>query len=65
MSYVEYSNELYKAIDKVRDAFWYDDVVDEIETIMWYAGMLEEFKNSDKSEWDKLLQKAHDILKIY
>ena len=31
MSYLEYSNELYKAIDKVRDAVWYDDVVDDIE----------------------------------
>lgn len=65
MSYIEYSNELYKAIDKVRDAVWYDDVIDDIETIMWYAGMSEEFKNSDKSEWNELLKSAYDILKIY
>ena len=65
MSYIEYNNELYEAIDKVRDAVWYDDVVDEIETIMWYAGLTEEFKNSDKKEWDNLLKKAQDILKIF
>ena len=65
MSYQEYSDELYEAFDKVKDAFWYDDVVDEIETIMWYAGLTEEFKNSDKKEWYKLLRKAQDILKIF
>ena len=29
MSYQEYSDELYEAFDKVKDAVWYDDVVDE------------------------------------
>lgn len=65
MSYQEYSDELYEAFDKVKDAVWYDDVVDEIETIMWYAGLTEEFKNSDKKEWYNMLRKAQDILKIF
>lgn len=65
MEYLEYSDELYEALDKVRNAVYYDDVIDEIITIMWYAGLTEEFKKADSKEWTNLLRKAYDILKIY
>ena len=65
MSYLEYSDKLYEAWDKVNNAVWYDDVIDEIETIMWYAGLSEEFKNSDGRNYTELLRKAQDVLKIF
>ena len=65
MSYLEYSDELYEAWDKVNNAVWYDDVVDEIETIMWYAGLSDKFKKTNPDGWSEVLKTAYDILKIY
>lgn len=65
MSYLEYSDELYEAFDRVRESFYYDDVIEEIKTIMWYAGLEDEFEKADKEDWTELLHKAYEILKIY
>ena len=64
MSYKEYSAELYRAVDNIRDSFWLDDVADDVETVMWYAGLTEEFQNSDIEEWNELLKKAQKILNL-
>ena len=64
MSYVEYSNELYQAVDRIKDSFWLDDVIDDIETVMWYAGMSKLFKNARPDEWEWLLKQAQEILHI-
>lgn len=64
MSTKEYSEELYNAVDNIRDAFWLDDVVDDIETVMWYAGLIDDWKWSDVDEWEELIKKAQKILNI-
>lgn len=64
MSTKEYSEELYNAVDNIRDAFWLDDVVDDIETVMWYAGLIDDWKWSDIDEWEELIKKAQKILNI-
>ena len=66
MSYVEYSNELYQAVDRIKDSFWLDDVVDDIETVMWYAGLTDDWKHSgfDYDEWNDLLKQAQEILHL-
>ena len=50
MSYLEYSDELYEAWDKVNSAVWYDDVVDEIETIM------QECQKNSKIQIEEIIQ---------
>ena len=64
MSYVEYSNELYNAVDKIRDSFWLEPVADEVETVMWYAGLTELFNESSIDAWDWLLKQAQEILNL-
>ena len=66
MSVAEYSQELYQAVDRIKDAFWLDDVVDDIETVMWYAGLTYDWKHSefDYDEWNNLLKQAQDILHL-
>lgn len=64
MSYVEYSMELYEAADRIRNSFWLDDVVDDIETVMWYAGLSDDFKWTDYGDWEELIKKAQKILNI-
>ena len=41
MSIMEYSKELYDAVDNIRETFWLDDIPDDVETVMWYAGLSE------------------------
>ena len=48
MSTKEYNEELYNAVDNIRDAFWLDDVIDDLETVMWYAGLSDDFRWSEK-----------------
>ena len=64
MSYVEYSNELYEAVDKIRDSFWLEPVADEVETVMWYAGLTDLFNESSIDAWDWLLKQAQEILNL-
>lgn len=64
MSTKEYNEELYNAVDNIREAFWLDDVVDDIETVMWYAGLSDEFLKSDIKEWEELIKKAQRILNL-
>ena len=66
MSVAEYSQELYEAVDRIKDACWLDDVVDDIETVMWYAGLTYDWKHSefDYDEWNNLLKQAQDILHL-
>lgn len=65
MNYTEYINELYKAFDRIKNANWYDNIVEDIETIMWYAGLSDKFKKTSPDGWSELLKTAYDILKIY
>jgi len=64
MSTKEYNEELYNAVDNIRDAFWLDDVVDDIETVMWYAGLIDDWKWADSDEWEELIKKAQKILNL-
>lgn len=64
MSFEEYSYELYESADRVKEAFFYDDVYDDLATVMWYAGLSEDFKNSDYKQWEELIKKAQNILHI-
>lgn len=64
MSTKEYSEELYNAVDNIREAFWLDDVVDDIETVMWYAGLSDDWKRSDYGDWEELIKKAQRILNL-
>ena len=65
MSTKEYNEELYNAVDNIRDAFWLDDVIDDLETVMWYAGLSDDFRWSDDyGEWEELIKKAQKILNI-
>lgn len=64
MSTKEYSEELYNAVDNIRDAFWLDDVVDDLETVMWYAGLIDDWKWSDYGDWEKLIKRAQEILNL-
>lgn len=64
MSTKEYSEELYNAVDNIREAFWLDDVVDDIETVMWYAGLSDDFRWADVEEWEGLIKKAQKILNL-
>lgn len=64
MSTKEYSEELYNAVDNIRDAFWLDDVVNDIETVMWYAGLIDDWKWSDVDEWEELIKRAQEILNL-
>lgn len=64
MSAKEYNEELYNAVDNIREAFWLDDVVDDVETVMWYAGLSDEFLKSDIKEWEELIKKAQRILNL-
>jgi hypothetical protein len=64
MSAKEYNEELYNAVDNIREAFWLDDVVDDIETIMWYAGLSDDWKRSDYGDWEELIKKAQRILNL-
>lgn len=64
MSAKEYSEELYNAVDNIREAFWLDDVIDDIETVMWYAGLSDDFRCADYSDLEELIKKAQKILNI-
>lgn len=64
MSVAEYSQELYEAVDKIRDSFWLEPVADEVETVMWYAGLTDLFNESSIDAWDWLIKKAQDILNL-
>lgn len=64
MSIMEYSKELYDAVDNIRETFWLDDIPDDVETVMWYAGLSDLFQESSVEEWDKLIYKAQEILGI-
>ena len=64
MSTKEYNEELYNAVDNIRDAFWLDDVVDDIETVMWYAGLINDWKWADYGDWEELIKKAQEILNL-
>ena len=64
MSSKEYNEELYNAVDNIREAFWLDDVIDDIETVMWYAGLSDDFRWADVDEWEGLIKKAQKILNI-
>ena len=64
MSAKEYNEELYNAVDNIREAFWLDDVADDVETVMWYAGLSDEFLKSDIKEWEELIKKAQKILNL-
>ena len=64
MSVADYSQELYNAVDRIKDAFWLDDVIDDIETVMWYAGMSKLFEHARPDEWEWLLKQAQDILHL-
>ena len=64
MSAKEYSEELYNAVDNIREAFWLDDVIDDIETVMWYAGLSDDFRLADYGDLEELIKKAQKILNI-
>lgn len=64
MSAKEYSEELYNAVDNIREAFWLDDVIDDVETVMWYAGLSDDFRYADYSDLEELIKKAQKILNI-
>ena len=64
MSAKEYNEELYNAVDNIREAFWLDDVVDDVETVMWYAGLIDDWKWSDYDDWEKLIKRAQEILNL-
>lgn len=64
MSAKEYSEELYNAVDNIREAFWLDDVIDDVETVMWYAGLSDDFRYVDYSDLEELIKKAQKILNI-
>lgn len=64
MTTKEYNEELYNAVDNIREAFWLDDVIDDIETVMWYAGLSDDFKRADYGDWEELIKKAQKILNI-
>lgn len=64
MSAKEYSEELYNAVDNIREAFWLDDVMDDIETVMWYAGLSDDFRLADYGDLEELIKKAQKILNI-
>lgn len=64
MSYKEYTKELYNAVDRIKDSYWLDDVADDVETVMWYAGMSKIFKNARIDEWDWLLKQAQEVLNL-
>lgn len=64
MSAKEYSEELYNAVDNIREAFWLDDVIDDVETVMWYAGLSDDFRLADYDDLEELIKKAQKILNI-
>lgn len=64
MSAKEYNEELYNAVDNIREAFWLDDVIDDVETVMWYAGLSDDWKRSDYGDWEELIKKAQRILNL-
>ena len=64
MTTKEYNEELYNAVDNIKEAFWLDDVIDDIETVMWYAGLSDDFKRADYGDWEELIKKAQKILNI-
>lgn len=64
MSYKEYTKELYNAVDRIKDSYWLDDVADDVETVMWYAGLSDLFKESSVEIWDDLIKEAQTILNI-
>ena len=64
MGVKEYNEELYNAVDNIKEAFWLDDVVDDIETVMWYAGLSDDFRWADYGDWEELIKKAQKILNI-
>lgn len=64
MSAKEYNEELYNAVDNIREAFWLDDVIDDVETVMWYAGLSDDWKRSDYGDWEELIKKAQKILNL-
>lgn len=64
MSVEYYSNELYEAVDRIKDTFWLEDVIEDIETVMWYAGMSNLFENAKREEWNFLLKQAQEILNL-
>ncbi len=64
MSAKEYSEELYNAVDNIREAFWLDDVIDDVETVMWYAGLGDDFRLADYDDLEELIKKAQRILNI-
>ena len=55
---------MYSAVDRIKDSFWLDDVVDDIETVMWYAGMSKLFEHARPDEWEWLLKQAQEVLNL-